>query len=125
MNQFRLAERLVEMTIPDFGSPSAGPAGEAIVNEDPPAGSGMKHQIQGALYRLGCGGLADTSPLARTAPFTDFVIAGDDRYQHFRLLKDLTGDRCHVPEIGPVHEFVRQGGTHQAEFLGCQPGERA
>ncbi len=126
VNQFRPRERLVEMTIPDLGSPNAGPAGGgAIVNEDASTGSGMKHQIQGALFRLGCGGPADTSPLARTARCTVFMIAGNDLYQHFRLLNDLAGDRCLVPEIRPVHEFVRQGGTHQAGFLGCQRGERA
>lgn len=71
----------------------------------------MKHQIHGALYRLGCGGSADTNALVRTVLLTDSMITGEHRYQHVRLPKDLSRNRCHAPEIGLVHDFARQDGT--------------
>ena len=101
--QFRLRERIVEVTIPDLDSPSAEPAGTAIITQDAPTSSGMERQIQGALCRLGCAGSADMSLRVRTVLVAEFVIAGDDRCQRFWLLKGRTRDRCRLPETGLVH----------------------
>ncbi len=125
-DQFRLLEQLVDTIIPDSDTPGARKAGvAAMIDEDAAADSGLKRQVQGALSRLGPDGFAGMNPPARAALLTDYMTAGDERRQHFRIIKDLTVDRYYATEIGLVQELGYQGNAYLAEFPGCQHEEHA
>ncbi len=115
-DQFRLLEQLVDMIVPDSDTPGARKGGvAAMIEKDAAADSGLKRQVQGALSRQSSDGFADTSPPARTALLTDYMIAGDERRHHFQLIKDLTVDGYFATEIGLLQEFGYQGNTYLAE----------
>ena len=120
-DEYKLLEQVVDMIIPDSDTPGAAKAGVAMtIDEDSAASSDLKQQVSRALARLHKDGFADMNTPARTALLTDYMTAGDERREFFRLLKDLTIDHYYATEVGLVQELGYQGNTYLAEYPGCQ-----
>ncbi len=120
-DEYKLLAQVVDMIIPDSDTPGAAKVGVAVtIDEDAAASSDVKQRVSRALARLRTDGFADMEAPARTALLTDYMTAGDERREFFRLLKDLTIDHYYATEVGLVKELGYQGNTYLAEFPGCE-----
>jgi len=119
--EFKVLEQVVDMIIPDSETPGAAKAGVAMtIDEDAATHPNLKQRVSQGLARLSSDGFAGMKAPARTALLTDYMVAGDERREFFRLFKDLTIDHYYATEVGLVQELGYKGNTYLAEFPGCE-----
>ena len=119
-DQFRLLTTLVEMIIPETGTPGAAAAGvDRIIDDELGKDLDRRAKFRQGLAVLEAEKFSERDKDDQVRLLTEFSNSDGEKGEFFALLKDLTIDGYYSTEIGMVRELGYRGNTFLKDFPGC------